>query len=172
MWYHSWGQVTRRPRHGPARPVRSSGASVCVVSRITSRLSAAWAIESLPPWLPPRGRSFAIPATPSSANRRLQRPTLFWSVPSLAAIAWFVIPPAAVSTIRERSRSRTAALRCAARPRQPLQPLPVRIRKLDLDCHPHGPSSSRSIRCRRSNGASPDTQCFRRDITLAARRPR
>ena len=150
-------------RHDQCVP---SGASVCVVSRITSRLSAAWAFESLPPWLPPRGRSFAIPSSPSSANRRRQRPTLFWSVPSLAAISLFVMPPAAISTIRERSRSRIAALR-------------------DRD--------NRSSRCRSAsdssiltatrmappllgvydeeegNRVSPDNQCFIRYTTLVSR---
>ena len=95
-------------RHDQCVP---SGASLCVVSRITSRLSKACVFEFLPPWLPPRGRSFAIPSSPSSAYRRLQRPTLFWSVPNFAAIALFVIPPAAIKTIRERSCSRTAVLR-------------------------------------------------------------
>ena len=39
-----------------------------------------------------------------------QRPTLSVCVPNSRAMAVFVIPPAAISTIRDRSRSRTVAL--------------------------------------------------------------
>ena len=89
----------------------ASGGFSCVVRRMISVLSAACAFGHRPPWLPPRGRSFSIPLIPSSAYRRRQRPTLSVYVPSSAAMAVFVIPPAAISTIRDRSRSRTIALR-------------------------------------------------------------
>ena len=89
----------------------ASGGFSCVVRRMISALSAACAFGHLPPWFPPRGRSFSIPFSPSSAYRRRQRPTLSVCVRSSSAMALFVIPSEAISTIRDRSRSRTVALR-------------------------------------------------------------
>ena len=90
--------------------VASFGSRVVVASTIRLR-SAARSASLRPPWLPPRARSFSIPARPSSAYRRRQRPTLFTSAPSSAAISLFVIPSDAFSTIRDRSRSRTGTER-------------------------------------------------------------
>ncbi len=89
----------------------ASGGFSCVVRRMISVLSAACAFGHLPPWLPPRGRSFSIPFMPSSAYRRRQRLTLSLLVRSSRAMAVFVIPSEAISTICDRSRCRTVALR-------------------------------------------------------------
>ena len=87
---------------------------VCVVASRTWLRSSACLSESLPPWFAPRGRSFSILDIPSFATRLRQRPTLFASVPSSAAIALFVIPSDAIRTIRARSRRRTEVLRAEA----------------------------------------------------------
>ena len=87
---------------------------VCVVASMTLRHSSACFLEFLPPWFAPRGRSFSILDIPSFATRVRQRPTLFASTLNSAAIALFVMPSAAIRTIRARSRRRTEVLRVEA----------------------------------------------------------
>ena len=70
------------------------------------------------------------------------RPTLFRSISSSVAIALFVIPSAAINTIRDGSRSRTGTLRDRDHhSRRFLSPVNT-IR----DRHPHGPSPSPRVR--------------------------
>ena len=84
---HESSATPRLPRHRPARPM-------CRVLRQPRHRRLHHAAAHLLPlgvvaaaWLPPRARSFSIPAGPSSANRFRHRPTLFTSRPSSVAIS-------------------------------------------------------------------------------------
>ena len=91
-------------------------ASSVSVASITVLRNCACSSVSFPPWFGPRGRSFSIAPGPSRATRFRQRPTLFSSTASSAAIALFVLPSAAISTILALSRNRTDVLRADAHP--------------------------------------------------------